>query len=229
MLELCQTKKKVYTEEIMECCHCSIATVRRDLQEMEDNHMIQRFHGGALQINANELPMFYKSVDHYEEKDRIARKACEQIKDHQVIYLDAGSSTFEMIKYIYSKDITVVTIGIPHVIELMNRNIKTIVLPGLVYKQTEAISGKITVDALSSYHFDCAFMGVNGIDEVHQITTTNKWEAKVKEKVIKQSDRSFILADHTKFHKVYPLQYAKLSDVTCISCISPIKMKYIKT
>ena len=209
IIDLCQNNKKVYNEDLKIACKTSIATVRRDLQQMEDLKLVQRFHGGVtLNPDANELPMVYRS-------------------NNQTIYLDAGSSTYEMIPFIHSKNITVVTIGIPHLSLLMEKDIRTIVLPGFIRKSTEAITGAQTFNQLDNFYFDCAFLGVNGIHEKAQITTTNEWEAAVKEKVIHQSNKAFILADQTKFNKICPVKYANLDDVICISMIKPFKMKYL--
>ena len=208
IIDLCQNNKKVYNEDLKIACKTSIATVRRDLQQMEDLKLVQRFHGGVTLT-------------------WIAKQAALQIKDNQTIYLDAGSSTYEMIPFIHSKNITVVTIGIPHLSLLMEKDIRTIVLPGFIRKSTEAITGAQTFNQLDNFYFDCAFLGVNGIHEKAQITTTNEWEAAVKEKVIHQSNKAFILADQTKFNKICPIKYANLDDVICISMIKPFKMKYL--
>ncbi|MGN1277538.1 MAG: DeoR/GlpR family DNA-binding transcription regulator [Floccifex sp.] len=228
ILNLCQTKEKVTTEDILHICPVSIATIRRDLQQMEDLHMIHRFHGGAMSnTQVDELPMIYKSSENASEKVKIARKAAQLIQNNQTIYLDAGSTTFEMIPYIHSKNITVVTIGIPHLSALLERNIHTIVLPGTLRKSTEAITGAKTFEYLDSFYFDLAFMGANGIHPKAQITTTNDWEAAVKEKVIQRSNKAYILADCTKFNRIYPIKFANLDDVICISDSHPIQMTYL--
>ena len=227
ILKLTQEKNKVSSEEIQKECHTSIATVRRDLQQMEDLQLIQRYHGGAMcMTQVDELPMLYKSSENISEKIQIARKAASKIRNNQTIYIDAGSTTFEMIPYIHSKNITIVTIGIPHLNALMNKNIQTFVLPGIVRKSTEAITGAKTLEYLDHFYFDCAFLGTNGIHEKAGITTTNDWEAAVKEKVIHRCSQAYILADSTKFNKIYPIKYADLDDVICISEIQPFPMHY---
>lgn len=158
IIDLCQNNKKVYNEDLKIACKTSIATVRRDLQQMEDLKLVQRFHGGVtLNPDANELPMVYRSNEQISEKTWIAKQAALQIKDNQTIYLDAGSSTYEMIPFIHSKNITVVTIGIPHLALLMEKDIRTIVLPGFIRKSTEAITGAQTFNQLDNFYFDCAF------------------------------------------------------------------------
>ena len=91
----------------------SLATIRRDLLQMEDNSLIDRYHGGA-KMNASGLmepPMNLKQSTNAAAKNMVARYAARLIKDYQMIYIDAGSATLEMIDYIVSKNITVVTIG----------------------------------------------------------------------------------------------------------------------
>lgn len=106
IIDLCTKNEKVYSEDLKIACKTSIATVRRDLQQMEDLKLVQRFHGGVmLNPEANELPMLYRSNEQISEKTWIAKQAALQIKDNQTIYLDAGSSTYEMIPFIHSKNI----------------------------------------------------------------------------------------------------------------------------
>ena len=98
IIDLCKKNEKIYNEDLKIACKTSIATVRRDLQQMEDLKLVQRFHGGVmLNSETKELPMLYRSNEQISEKTWIARQAAFQIKDNQTIYLDAGSSTFEMI------------------------------------------------------------------------------------------------------------------------------------
>ncbi len=219
IIDLCKQNNEVSVSALVNALHVSEATIRRDLYQMEELHMITRYHGGA-KINddqSKEPPMMIKSGTNMDQKHLVARLAAAQIKNNQMIYIDAGSSTYEMIDYITAKNITVVTIGLPHIEKLCSHNIHTIVLGGTVRTSTSAITGNAALKQLEHLFFDVAFIGVNGIHDIMGFTTTNQQEAAVKEAVIRHSKTAYILADSSKFNILCPETYARLEDAIIIS------------
>ncbi|TEB40571.1 DeoR/GlpR transcriptional regulator, partial [Flavobacterium circumlabens] len=99
----------------------STSTIRRDLSQLEERGLLKRVHGGATQIakRHEERNMTDKESRHQDEKQEIARLAVSQISDGDTIYLDAGTTTLEMIPFITQQDIIVVTNGLPHVRPLL--------------------------------------------------------------------------------------------------------------
>src|ERR1035441_8672851 len=107
----------------------SLATVRRDLQELEDRGLLRRTHGGAISIE----PLFYEAFRHdrsfqdqvgsfAEEKRRIALAAAELISPGDTIALTAGTTTTEVVRSMHSLGgITVVTNTVNVAMELSNR------------------------------------------------------------------------------------------------------------
>lgn len=158
--ELCKQKEIVSVTEIADALLISPATVRRDLQEMEDLGMIIRTHGGAkITGDQTEEPsMILKAESNSSEKKQIAYAAAKLIKDNQMVYLDAGSTTYAMIEYITAKNITVVTPGIPHVELLGKKGISTIMLGGIVRWSTQAITGKQATKQLNDYYLMSALL-----------------------------------------------------------------------
>ncbi|MGH2248898.1 DeoR family transcriptional regulator, partial [Enterococcus faecalis] len=74
--------------------------------------------------------------------------AANQINDNECLFIDAGSSTLELIKYIQAKDIIVVTNGLTHVEALLKKGIKTIMLGGQVKENTLATIGSSAMEIL---------------------------------------------------------------------------------
>ena len=201
----------------------SEATIRRDLQEMDDLHLLTRFHGGA-KLNESqyiEPAMVIKAETQKEQKKQVAYCAAKQIQDNQMVYLDAGSTTCEMIKYISAKNITVVTPGIPQLSILGQRGINTIVLGGSLYWSTEAITGKQALAQLSELYFDTAFLGTNGIHEQFGFSTSNELEAETKSMAIRNSKTAYIVTDSTKFNLLRPIQFAHLDEAIIITDTIP--------
>jgi len=220
IINLCQQNNGITSvQQIIDTLNISSATVRRILQEMEDLHLIIRTHGGAKLIDnyQNEPSMAIKTTQNIDIKRRIGLLAASLIQDNQMIYIDAGSTTEEMIPYIKANNVTIVTNGIPHIIELNKKNINTIVLGGQVYQTTLAIVGRTALKQLEDTYFDIAFVGTNGIHAQFGFSTSNELEAEIKSLAIKHADKSYILADHTKFNQLRPAQFANITDATIIT------------
>ena len=218
ILKMCEETSFVSTNDIVEKLNISEATARRDLRDMEDNGLIVRSYGGArLSENViQEKSMSLKSFLNIEDKNKIAKYAASLIKDGMIVYLDAGTSTLEMIDYINAINITIVTNGIPHLLKLSKKNIKTFVLSGFVKSNTEAVTGKETVNQISHLNFDLAFVGVNGIHPKTGFTTTEEYEGEGKKMAIRQSKKSYILADNSKFNKLCFVPFANFDEATVI-------------
>ena len=219
IIDLCKEKDTVTVEELVEYLNASPATIRRDLQDMEDLRMLERFHGGARLsgTSAHEPAMLIKSELNAHEKRQIGYCAAKMIQDNQMVYIDAGSTSFEMLQYITARNITVVTPGVPHITVLGRRGINTIVLGGKLHWPTEAITGKTAVRQMQELYFDISFVGTNGIHERIGFTTSNELEAETKSLAIQHSNDAYIIADSSKFSKLSPVQFAGLSDAVIIT------------
>lgn len=216
--QLCQQKDRVTVEELVETLHVSPATIRRDLQQMEDESLIVRYHGGAKsKENLLEEPsMIIKNVSNVDQKRHIACYAASLIRDNQMIYIDAGSTTLMMLQYITAKNITVVTPGVPHLTLLGERGISTIVLGGTLRWSTQAITGRQAVRQLSEMYFDECFVGTNGIHSQVGFTTSNEMEAETKALAIHHAKKAYVLADHSKFNILCPVHFADLKEAMII-------------
>ena len=119
----------VSVEVLRDKLEVSLATIRRDLQELEDRGLLRRTHGGAISIE----PLFYEAFRHdrsfqdqvgsfAEEKRRIALAAAELITPGDTIALTAGTTTTEVVRSLHTLGgITVVTNTVNVAMELSNR------------------------------------------------------------------------------------------------------------
>ncbi len=200
--------------------NCSISTVRRDLSELEDRGKLIRIHGGAKRVYtlADEMEIEEKSTTNIYEKSKIGKLAASFVEEEDVIYLDAGTTTYQMIPYL--KDIQkllVVTNGIKQADLLVNYGISTILIGGQIKKKTKAIIGSTAVEQLKTYYFNKSFLGINGIDLEFGYTTPDPEEAILKTLAAKLSSQQFILADQTKFGQVNFAKVGELKDFTIIT------------
>lgn len=206
-------------QELIDRTGCSASTVRRDLSKLQQRGKLSRVHGGATLDTSSKLEpnLIDKRSQNLREKQAIGKLTANLIHDNDCIFIDAGSTTLEMIPYITARDLTVVTNGLTHVEELLKQGIKTFIVGGHVKSTTLATIGGSALDTLRRYRFDKAFLGINGIDVNHGLTTPDEQEALVKEYAMRLSQQSYVLADHTKYHRRYFAHVATSDQLSIIA------------
>ncbi|MBM4761252.1 DeoR/GlpR family DNA-binding transcription regulator [Bacillus sp. B15-48] len=218
ILEALKNKNTVKLQELVELTNSSESTIRRDLTQLEQRNLLKRVHGGAarLQGNLTEPTMTEKSSKNLQAKNQIAQFAAKLVEEGESIYLDAGSTILEMIPYLPS-NIVVVTNGLTHANELLEKEIKTYLIGGFIKPTTKAMVGRGAVDSLEKYRFDKCFLGVNGIHPQYGYTTPDQEEASIKQMALSLARESFVLADESKFSEVAFAKIAELSEASIIT------------
>mgnify|MGYP001105571864 CR=1 FL=1 len=202
----------VKLRDIVEATNTSESTIRRDLVELESLNLLKRVHGGAASINSKtaELSMTEKTSKNVQNKKLIASLAVTQIKEGDCIYIDAGSTTFEMIPLLRGLNVTVVTNGLMHVEALFENEVTAYLIGGKMKGHTKALIGNMASESLRNFRFDMCFIGTNGIHPKYGYTTPDPEEAFVKKTAIANSEKVFILADYSKFGET---SFAKIGDI----------------
>lgn len=145
-----------------------------------------------------------------------------------MIYLDAGTTTLEMIPHLANLSITVVTNGIAHASMLADRQIEAYLVGGKLKHSTKAMVGAPSQHSLMNYQFTKAFLGVDSIDMTYGCTTPDPEEATMKQLAIERASDTYFLADDSKWNKVSFAKICNFSDVTFITDkISTIHQPYL--
>lgn len=139
------------------------------------------------------------------------------IPNHATIFLDAGTSTGQMIPLLVGKDITVVTTGVDNASQLADYQVATRMLPGTVKPATKALIGATTAHAMAACHFDLAFLGTNGVHLKYGLTTPDEEEAAIKRVAIERATQTVVLADPSKFGQVSFAKFGDLADATILT------------
>lgn len=199
----------------------SESTIRRDINELDQMGKLKKVFGGAVSVSGDmvygETDVAARTLINVEEKEKIARHAASLIQDYDFVFLDAGTTTEKMIDFLEKKNATYVTNGISHAKKLIQRGFEVHIIGGLLRPATEAVVGETAIDTIRRYNFTKCFLGATGVDLEKGLTTRDISEAAVKAAAVKQSQRTFILADQSKFGKVSSVSYAALEDVCIIT------------
>jgi DeoR family fructose operon transcriptional repressor len=202
---LIRQNRIVRIEELCRELDVSPATVRRDLEQLEERGEIRRVHGGAVNVESRvEEPLFdAKTGIASKEKQRIAQAALAYLKPNDTVYLDGGSTVLELARLLHDyTNLTVVTNSLRAALELAGRGPRLILVGGELRRLSQTVVGPLTRQLLQGLHLNTAFMGTIGLTGEEGLTTTDPAEAFTKELVMSRADRVVVLADSSKAGKV---------------------------
>ncbi|MBR1482078.1 MAG: DeoR/GlpR transcriptional regulator [Ruminococcus sp.] len=221
ILSIINDKNAVTVSELASQLDASESTIRRDLTALDELGKIKKVYGGATSITQTggvfEDNVTAREKLMYEEKTEIAKYCATMINDTDFVYIDAGTTTARLIDFITNKSATYVTNGISHARKMIQKGLSAYIIGGKIKPLTEAVVGAEALLSLKNLNFSKAFMGTNGIDLSAGFTTPDIEEARIKEAVINTSYMAFILADRTKFRRVFSVTFAQLKKCCIIT------------
>jgi DeoR family fructose operon transcriptional repressor len=190
---------EVKMAELKEMFEVTEMTLRRDMEKLEQWGHIRRTFGGAILLG-NDIALQERSGVFIEEKMRIGKLAAQLIQPGESIFLDGGSTTLQVARFIQANlNITVVTNALNIAAELQGKQISTIVIGGMLMGQTSTLVGPVATEALMKMAFNRAFIGTTGVTLKHGFSNSNMHEAEVKRLATQQASEVNIVMDHSKF------------------------------
>jgi DeoR/GlpR family transcriptional regulator of sugar metabolism len=177
---------RVVVADLSSSLHMSLDTIRRDLQELADAGLVRRVHGGALPPAVGSRPYAVRRGQAPAAKAAIAAATVDLLRDGQVILLDAGTTTLEVARYLpASLKATVITNSPPIAVALAEHpSVDVVMLGGMLDKDSHALVGAATVEALRSVRADVLILGVCSVHPEIGITVPDLEEAYVKRAMI---------------------------------------------
>jgi len=202
-----QSTGLVSTEGVCEALQTSIATVRRDLKELEDRSLLRRTRGGAVTMG----PLFYEPFRHdssfqervgsfADEKRRIARAAARLVNEGDTVALSGGTTTNEVVRSLMTlQGITVITNTVNVAMELSAcKNIEVIVTGGVLRGNWFTLVGPLANIAAGMVYADIMFLGVDGISAEMGLSCENPLEAEYLRLMAQHAKRKVVVTDHSK-------------------------------
>ena len=197
-------------------------TIRRDLEVLARDGLVEKVHGGAVLPGtpASPEPGFEaKLVLERPEKNAIARAAARLVGPGTAIAVAAGSTTLALAQCLLDvPGLTIVT----NSLRVMNAfsgtrgldgTADSVILTGGVRTASDALVGPMADLTIRSLHFDLLFLGCFGFDAEAGLTTPNLAEAETNRTFIRVARRVVLLADHTKWGVVSLSSFARLNEV----------------
>lgn len=204
-------------DELCEAFGVSKNTIRRDLNELESRGHITKVYGGvAATGSAGAVPTPVRSGLHTTDKALIGRLAAEEVEDGDTIFVDSGTTTLCLLKYLASrKRITVVTHSLGALAEASKyENLSLISLGGIYSRPTDSFVGLSAFEALSTMKINKAFMAATGVSLENGMTNTTFLEAEIKRGVVQRASSVLLMADASKLDRDAVVTFCRLEALT---------------
>jgi len=234
ILEEVEEYGKVRVAELSKKLNCSEVTIRSDIKVMARQGLVQRIHGGAVKLDSGEYYKYsaeslYRNV---EQKRAIAVCAYECIEPHDTIIIDDASGSFYLAEEIKSnpgKRIAVVTNSLLVGNELAGvKHVELYMVGGPVGGHLAATMGDETVDTISGFRVDKAFIGVHSINFEAGLTSIATPQMQVKKAILKVASKVYVLADSSKFGAGYLSVICPLNEVYRIITDNQVKQEILQ-
>jgi DeoR/GlpR family transcriptional regulator of sugar metabolism len=213
LLERLMQEGEVKIADLRQAFDVAEMTIRRDLEKLEGLGHLKRTFGGAIALG-RDIALQDRAVTLTDEKLRIGRKAASYVRPGESLYIDGGTTTFQVARHLPAgAGLTVVTNAMNVAAELSAKGISTLVTGGTLLAATLSMVGPVTANMLSRMAFDRAFLGTTGVNALHGFSNSNIDEAEIKKLAISRSAETTIVLDHTKFGEKVLVSFAPIDEV----------------
>lgn len=232
ILRIIYEKRKVTVKELSQTLYISESSIRRDLEHLEKQRLLKRFHGGA-RLEANgvsplKVPYIMRELTGTEEKNRIGRKAASLVQDQNVIFLDASSTATFILPYLEPyRDIIVVTNGLETLKRAMEYGFRAVCVGGTLHRSARAFYGDEAFRTISNFYANVCFISCAAFDNQGNVTDVSIEENEIRRAMLKQSNHRILLCSSEKqgirkFHKC-----CTISDLHAVICAKPLSHGFV--
>ena len=196
MLAMIRERQEVLVEELSRSFDISPMTVRRDLQALEDQGKINRFHGGASASVRPEASVDRDRVIQCQR--RIAQRAAELVEDGERLLINGSSTALALLNHLGEKRVRVFTNNALAVGNHYPGGVEAQLSGGMLWGALHILTVDPAMRSLMDVRADRAFLGCTGISPDGEILCGIPSELGINETMIEHADRYYILADYTK-------------------------------
>ncbi|MBU2957767.1 DeoR/GlpR family DNA-binding transcription regulator [Paracoccus sp. 1_MG-2023] len=225
ILEIARRDGKVTVEGLAQHFGVTLQTIRRDLTDMAEAGRLERVHGGAI------LPSGVANIGYEERrslheaaKTAIARACAAEVPENISLFLNIGTSTEAVARELLNhRNLLVVTnnINVANILA-QNPDCQVVVTGGSLRRADGGLVGNLAADTIRQFKFDLAVIGCSALDRDGDMLDFDIQEVGVSQTVLRQSRRSFLVADHSKLSRSAPARIASLSALDSVFTDRPL-------
>ncbi|ASZ13831.1 DeoR/GlpR family DNA-binding transcription regulator [Chitinophaga pendula] len=201
-------------QELSALLDISPVTIRRDLQQMAEEGLLLRTHGGAMKHDQHIAFTAFadKSKVAAAAKEEIGKLAATHVQEGDTIFLDCGSTVFAMCEHLKKiKNLRIITNSLPVMAAFMDTpQIMINLAGGELDRDRRAIHGQQAIQHINSYHAQKAFIGTDGLSIAKGLSANSEKEASMSKAMAVNADQVFLLCDASKIGKDSYFAFAPL-------------------
>lgn len=210
-------KGKVSVSGLAAKLQASEATIRRDLKSLAGDGQLELVYGGAVLPKASDFSFHSKGMRNTKEKRIIGKLAAELINDNDQIFIDSGTTCFQMAAHLKRKRaLTIIANSARLAMELNVPAFNVILLGGKYRTERMDTIGPLAMKTLENLRGYTAFIGADGLSTDIGLMASDIESAHLYSLAIANASQTILLVDHSKF--TAPSLY-KIVDFEAISKI----------
>lgn len=229
--QLIATRHEASVSELAKLLGASPSTIRRDLERLEEEGLLERRHGGAVAAGgapaAPEPPVLQRAGEQAAEKRRIAQAAAGLIRDSETVFISGGTTTAEVAGLLRGRQgLTVLTNALNIAQPLLDDpHITLVIVGGLVRRSEMSLVGPLAQQAARNLRADKVVMSVRGIHPQFGLTNDDLLETETDRAILECAPEVVVVADHSKLGRVAPSLVAPASAMSTLvtDCAAPAK------
>lgn len=218
----------VSLDELCEYFNVSKNTVRRDVNQILEKGTIQKVYGGVTSVTPALIPFENRDHTNHPEKVKIGQQAATLVEDQDLIFIDSGTTTRNIIEFLpSSQQLTILT----NSLDVINaavafENITLITIGNRYKRKTKSFVSIDDLHILDKYNISKAFMAATGVSIAHGLTNSDILEYEIKKRIAEKAQTLYLLADASKFGKSTQLTYAPLHEVDVLITSGTLSEEY---
>ncbi len=227
ILEMLYKLKSVSAAELADEFSVSKITIRRDLDALANDKLLERTRGGAVSISGLGIEEIFENKDHSakREKSLIGEYVASLIADNETLFVNAGTTTLELVRHLYGRKVRVVTNNAACLALEFEPQTELILLGGDYRVQSKSLVGDMALANLRNIYSSTTVLGINGVSIKKGCTTAVHQETGLNRAMIENSSgKVIVVADHTKLNTVSSFLTCPLSriDLLVTDWLAPI-------
>lgn len=216
ILEIAGRNGNVTVEGLAEHFKVTFQTIRRDLTVLAEAGKLERVHGGAV------APSGTTNIGYQDRrnlnatgKTAMARACAAAIPESASLFLNIGTSTEAVARELLGHRNLMVVTNNMNVANILAANVdcQVIVAGGVLRRSDGALVGNLTTQTIEQFKFDLAVIGCSAMDEDGVLMDFDLQEVGVSQAIIRQSRKTFLVADQSKFKRLAPARITELRSI----------------
>ena len=209
------SNESVTLDSLCDVFKISKNTIRRDINEIEKKGSIKKVYGGVTAVIKNLIPFEERNIKNNYKKMAIAKAASDLVNDGDVVFIDSGTTTLNMIDFLKNKnDVTILTNSLNVIVNALPfSNLNVICTGGSLIRKTNSFEVINTLSIFKDYNITKTFLAATGISISNGATNSSPLEYKLKKTIVEKSNDLYLLVDSSKFDVSALMTYCQLSEI----------------